>query len=77
MRDGSSAGLQGMRGCLWAQLRRSRALASPGVIPSVRQEEGWEKSLGSFPSPLQLLQTAEEPQGQIAHGGDQTSSLRD
>lgn len=34
-------------------------------------------SAGSFPSPHVLLQTAEEPRGQIVHGRDRTCSLRD
>lgn len=62
---------------MWVSLRAwlRSVLASPDVIPSVHQEEGWE--IGSFPSPFLLLQTAEEPQGQIVHRGARTSSLQD
>lgn len=73
----SGAGLWGTWVSFRAQLRCSHVLASPGAIPGVRQEEGWETSVGSFPSPYLLLQTAEEPRGQIVHRGDQTSSLQD
>lgn len=34
-------------------------------------------NVGSFPSACLLLQTAEEPRGQIVHRGDRTSSLQD